>query len=160
MATDWSALLAGYGAGLATLLGIREIAVTLPRVKVRFDRDFELSGGPVGAARRKLYVFTVTNARQRPVVIKQAGFLTKGPTILPSDWLQEIPFSLREGEYRTLTIVEGTAAYDLPNWTRPYAIDSVGRYWPRRTRFRVQVRWRVKGPLKRLWRRARRNKPT
>ena len=159
MSTDWAALLAGYGAAVTTLLAIREVAVSLPHVRVRFDRNFEMYGGPSGTPSQGVHVFTVTNSRQRPVTIKQAGFLTKGPTFLPKDWLQAMSFPLREGEYRSLTILEGTSAYeDLPDWTRPYVIDSVGRYWPRRVRLRTQIRWRVKFPLVRLWKRVRRPK--
>jgi hypothetical protein len=65
--------------------------------------------------------------------------------LLPQDWLNQLPARLGEGESKDLPLLEGTDAFAaLPSWYRPYVVDTLGRYWPRRIRPRLWWRWKVK----------------
>ncbi|MFY9585940.1 MAG: hypothetical protein WAT66_00640 [Actinomycetota bacterium] len=141
MAVDWSNILAGYAAGVASIVGIRQIVTDRASVLVDFNADVIVFTLGVKGSEQKHYQLTVTNAGRRPVTIVQAGFLGAGVgLLLPSDWINQIPFTLGEGEYRNLLQPRdypNIADYPIPTRPVPVVRDSVGRWWPRRRRSRM-----------------------
>lgn len=141
---DWTDVLAGYGAGVASLVGLRQILTDRPRVVVGFLEDAVVFTPGVTGSERPHYQLTITNAGRRPVVIVQAGFLAKkGHLLLPADWVNGIPFTLGEGQYRNLLQPKNypnVATVPIPEDPRVVVRDSVGRWWPRRRR--PEMRWR------------------
>lgn len=74
---EWSTLVAGCAAGVSTIVGLRQIMVDLPSVRISVFRDARLlpQGTPV-------MVIDVINAGRRPVFINMVGYLESGATFL------------------------------------------------------------------------------
>lgn len=166
-AVDWGTLVAGYAAGVSTIVGVRQVLSELPRVKVKAQYGMKVFT-PGISDEEDVFCLTVTNAGRRPVLITQVAFLhrDRGWIALPGDWLHrgEIPFSLGEGQYKSLLL----HYRDFTKEERPlppegsvwFVSDSVGRTWPRRAIIRLRRRrignwWRKKTKGEDPWEAAR-----
>lgn len=140
--TDWSALVAGYAATVATWVAIHQFWTDRPRVIIETHMA-EIVEGP-NRDRRPVFDLTVVNAGRRVVWIDQPMFVEKDASIwIPHEWVQAgvYPFSLGESEKKTLLLnaeVPRTSA--TKKGTFVLLRDSAGRYWPRLNRWRM--RWR------------------
>ena len=135
---EWPTLIAGYAAGVSTIVALRQILVELPKVRIGVFRDAQLM--PQGT---RVMVLDVTNAGRRPVIVNMVGYLGSEEVFLgiPILWGQEVPFRLEEGETRSLQIDPSQLV--IPEDAVFVARDTVGRWWPRRRRLQVWVRGRI-----------------
>jgi hypothetical protein len=143
---DWGTLVAGYAAGVSTIVGVRQLMSDLPRVHVSVTEDAEIIR-PGTSVSENVFSLTATNAGHRPVIITSAGFVRarRGWIGIPSDWLLEgaLPVTLGEGQYKRLILYKKYRTKENPGppsgsvW---FVTDSVGRTWPRRARWRIRVR--------------------
>jgi len=136
----WTTVVAGYAAGVSTIVGLRQILVDMPRVLVsHYEPSLFQGGQKVG----DLHSVEVINAGRRPITIVQVAFLAPAAFMhLPGDWVHagEVPFILHEGQYRTLVLRKDQLQREIPAGAIWVAKDSVGRWWPRKFRLRVRVR--------------------
>jgi hypothetical protein len=157
--TDWGSYVAVYAAGVATVVGYRQVRMDMPRVMVTVRDGATLHTAP--GQSEDITSITVTNAGRRPIVIVQAGYLPpkRGWISLPHQLLfptqpgrTTVPFTLGDGEYAGLILELKHFTDDSPPppegavW---FVQDSRNTMWPRKARW--TIRWR---------RLTRRNKPT
>ena len=139
MTRDPQFWLAVYGAGLSSVLALREWLKSRRHVKV----SQSWATVPSAAGANHLYVVTVTNHGHRPVVIKMAGLMTVAgrqviqPTnVLSAQW--PLPKRLEDGESVDVyfdtaqlraAIVEARARGETDRIVSAYARDSAGRLY-------------------------------
>ncbi len=136
----WQVGLAVYAATVATFVAIRELLSDLPQVLVK--RFHTRVHGSDGGTRDALSV-DIANAGRRPVSITDVGYIPRGGwAASPAKWIWEggVPFTIGEGEYRSLLLYKDELDQQIPDDAIWYARDSIGRWWPRRERLRI--RWR------------------
>jgi hypothetical protein len=142
---DWQAIIAGYAAVVATIIGARQLLTDLPHVNVSVSERSQIWGGPPGTPPDEVTSVTVTNAGRRPAIITPVAFMPpkRGWIATPHQILQQVPFTLGEGENKTLVLHK--KFFDSKNPGPPSGSvwivgDSLGHNWPRKARVRVGLR--------------------
>jgi hypothetical protein len=137
-----------YAAGVSTVVAAQQIAREFPSVRVRTLRDASIRH--VNQPPEPILILDVVNAGRRRVTINMVAFSSPRHFLeVPSIWVQEWPFTLGDGDAKTLTHPEnGTIPADAVFAAR----DSLGRWWPRQRRVLI---WYRRHREKRRARRAR-----
>jgi hypothetical protein len=77
------------------------------------------------------------------VTIEEVAFIARGEYIsTPSTWVDQMGFTLEDGQSRTLYHPENGV---IPPHARFQARDTLGRWWPRGRGLRLRIRrWRMR----------------
>jgi hypothetical protein len=144
MSVPWTAVIAAYAAGVSTVVGLSEILRELPSVRVYYERAGKIltdHGRPLLTTD----VLWIANRGRRPVIIENVGFVDPlGDAAAELRYFETIELS--EGRALPLRLGEGDSESFLVDTTVPQSAfivvrDRVGRWWPRRRRIRMRVRW-------------------
>jgi hypothetical protein len=125
-------------------VGAQQIARELPSIRIRVSRNSIIIRP--GYLPEPVLSVTIGNEGRRPVTIEGVSFIAEDTFIgTPSIWVEQAPFTLADGDARTLYHPENGA---IPADAAFLARDVLGRWWPRRRRLRLRIRrWRMSRPL-------------
>lgn len=143
---DWRTIVAGYAAGVSTVVGAQQVVRELPSVKIRAVRGATIHWP--GAPPESILIVDVINAGRRPVTIEQVAYISPEAYLsIPSIWVEGV-FTLHEGDRRSLRHPENGT---IPEGALFAVRDTLGRWWPRRRGLRIRLRrrwWNLRhGPL-------------
>jgi hypothetical protein len=143
---NWQTAVAAYAAGVSTIVGAQQIIRELPSVRV--IRTLVTYLNDEGELHYGLSV-SASNAGRRPVTIVMVAWMSSKDWLVGvGEWKAETPFSLVDGETKFLPWHRDLQS--IPNDAVFVVRDALGRFWPRRRRWRMKLR-RLRPKWRRDW---------
>lgn len=125
---------------LSVVVAARQVFLDLPRVRIHTHFGTRLSTGASPVEAGFVYA-SVINVSRRPIVINNVVVVGKAGIREPESWINQFPFTLKDGDTKTLALFGEPGHPDYEDAPGPgdllAAQDSAGRWWPRRRRLRV-----------------------